>query len=99
MPPGLPEQRVQGLPCPLRPAKGHILLRINQRMMMSGRNKKRLTRVQPCNLKLKRAMQSLMCAQLYISDVDRRTKVQQQLVERYKKQLDGSELERGKLAE
>ncbi|KAE9444716.1 hypothetical protein C3L33_23386, partial [Rhododendron williamsianum] len=46
-----------------------------------------------------RAMQSLMQAQLYIADIDRRTKAQQLMVERYKKQLDGSELERGKLAE
>ncbi|KAG5512970.1 hypothetical protein RHGRI_038614 [Rhododendron griersonianum] len=46
-----------------------------------------------------RAMQSMMQAQLYIADIDRRTKAQQLLAERYKKQLDGSELERGKLAE
>lgn len=45
------------------------------------------------------AMQSLMRAQLYIGDVNRRTRVQQQLAECYKKQLDNSELERGKLAE
>ncbi|KAG5528190.1 hypothetical protein RHGRI_028956 [Rhododendron griersonianum] len=44
-------------------------------------------------------MQSLMQAQLYIADIDKRTKAQQQLAERYKKQLDGSELERRKLAE
>ncbi|KAI8563350.1 hypothetical protein RHMOL_Rhmol03G0105200 [Rhododendron molle] len=46
-----------------------------------------------------RAMQSLMCAQLYISDVDKRMKVQQQLAERYKKQLDNSDFERDKLFE
>ncbi|KAG5537503.1 hypothetical protein RHGRI_024814 [Rhododendron griersonianum] len=46
-----------------------------------------------------RAMQSMMQAQLYIADIDRRTKAQQLLAERYKKQLDGSELERRKLAE
>lgn len=40
-----------------------------------------------------------MRAQLYICDVDRRTKVQQQLADRYKKQLEDSELERGKLSE
>lgn len=45
------------------------------------------------------AIQSLMRAQLYICDVDRRTKVQQQLADRYKKQLEDSELERGKLSE
>ncbi|KAG5561137.1 hypothetical protein RHGRI_004224 [Rhododendron griersonianum] len=46
-----------------------------------------------------RAMQSLMQAQLYIADIDRRTKAQQLMAERYKKQLDGSKLECGKLAE
>ncbi|KAG5532557.1 hypothetical protein RHGRI_027002 [Rhododendron griersonianum] len=46
-----------------------------------------------------RAMQSLMQAQLYIVDVDKRTKAQQLVAERYKKQLDNSELERGKMAE
>jgi hypothetical protein len=40
-----------------------------------------------------------MQAQLYLSDVDKRTRAQQLLAERYKKQLDTSELERGKLAE
>ncbi|KAG5524422.1 hypothetical protein RHGRI_031168 [Rhododendron griersonianum] len=46
-----------------------------------------------------RAMQSMMQVQLYIADIDKRTKVQQLLAERYKKQLDSSELERGKLVE
>ncbi|KAG5544345.1 hypothetical protein RHGRI_016931 [Rhododendron griersonianum] len=47
----------------------------------------------------RRAIQSLMQAQLYIGGVDRRTRAQQQLAERYKKQLENSELERGKLSE
>ncbi|KAE9445070.1 hypothetical protein C3L33_23035, partial [Rhododendron williamsianum] len=46
-----------------------------------------------------RAMQSMMQAQLHIVDIDRRTKAQQMLAERYKKQLDDSETERGKLGE
>ncbi|KAG5550202.1 hypothetical protein RHGRI_015232 [Rhododendron griersonianum] len=46
-----------------------------------------------------RAMQSMMQAQLHIMDIDRRTKAQQLMAERYKKQLDDSETERGKLAE
>ncbi|KAG5529386.1 hypothetical protein RHGRI_029939 [Rhododendron griersonianum] len=46
-----------------------------------------------------RAMQSMMQAQLHIVDIDRRTKAQQLMAERYKKQLDDSETERGKLAE
>ncbi|KAG5565086.1 hypothetical protein RHGRI_001094 [Rhododendron griersonianum] len=44
-------------------------------------------------------MQSMMQAQLYIADIDKRTKAQQLLAERYKKQLDCSELERWKLTE
>ncbi|KAG5524466.1 hypothetical protein RHGRI_031208 [Rhododendron griersonianum] len=46
-----------------------------------------------------RAMQAMMQAQLHIVDIDRRTKAQQLMAERYKKQLDDSETERGKLAE
>ncbi|KAI8568942.1 hypothetical protein RHMOL_Rhmol02G0239700 [Rhododendron molle] len=45
------------------------------------------------------ATQSLMRAQLNIGDIDKRTKLQQQKVELYKKQLEESELERGKQAE
>ncbi|KAI8568941.1 hypothetical protein RHMOL_Rhmol02G0239700 [Rhododendron molle] len=46
-----------------------------------------------------KATQSLMRAQLNIGDIDKRTKLQQQKVELYKKQLEESELERGKQAE
>lgn len=40
-----------------------------------------------------RAIQSLMRAQLYIGDIDKRTMVQQQQVELYKKRLEDSKFE------